>query len=519
MNRRALSRLPERLDMHSKPILGAAVAAALLDPCNAADVARSFGALPNAFIRAEMASRTELQDRLIRIQQQVQGIVAAADDAGRSLTDEENSRMAELDAAFGATSAQLARLERDDGGPSRHAVRGDSQSAGRKLPMEMRVHDMGAGDRPPNARNEPDLSRGTPRLGMFINGLRSPSAALFGPQRSEWKNDTEFFRAAIAGTSDPRLFRNATGVESVGVDGGFSVPPGFYGGVIDAALQEAVFAPRCRVFSSPGNSLVIPMPDTLDRSGGTIAGLAANWSAENEQQPRQKMKWIAEEVKLNKTFILTEASSELVEDGVNYVEQLKRAMAESTAYLLDSAILYGNGVGKPIGLINSPGVVVASKKSGQTADTVVFENLVAMYSRLTPRAQKNGTWFISTDLMPQLLSMVFPGSTNPVLINLFTGGAANPIGMTIFGRPVVTTEIAPRLGDKGDIIFADMNEYALLLKNGARIESSIHVGFDRDVVDWRLILRVGGQPLYPSPITPWNGGPTMSWAAVLEDRT
>ena len=38
-----------------------------------------------------------------------------------------------------------------------------------------------------------------------------------------------------------------------------------------------------------------------------IAGLLANWAGEAEQQTPQKLKWIMEEVKLNKIFVLAEA--------------------------------------------------------------------------------------------------------------------------------------------------------------------------------------------------------------------
>ena len=482
--------------------------------CTVEAVAAFYGANSElSLFNEEKPSVEELQARLVRLNAQAQGIRAGAEDADREFTNEEETQLESIQARFEATAAQLSYLDTQDSSVPRTAQR--NSAAGASPVATARRTNPELGSRPTQQ------AAGSPRMGILVDGLRSPALALFNNRRQQvdgWPSDGDFFRAAANGVNDPRLFSNATGVEGVGVDGGFAVPPGFYGGVIDLALQEAVFAPKCRVFSTPGNSMSIPMPDVRDRSAGSIGGITANWSGENQQQTAQKLKWIATEMKLNKTFILAEASSELIEDGPAYVQYLMAIMAAETAYRLDAAILAGTGVGMPLGLLNSPGTIVVPAESGQAAGTIVYDNLVKMYARLSPHAQKNGTWFISPDAIPSMLKMVFPGSTNPVLINLTTGGAANAVGMMLFGRPVEVTEVASQLGSPGDIVFADMTQYALLLKNGARVERTNALGFDRDVIDWRFILRVGGTPLFSTPVKPWNGGATTSWASTLALR-
>jgi HK97 family phage major capsid protein len=232
------------------------------------------------------------------------------------------------------------------------------------------------------------------------------------------------------------------------------------------------------------------------------------------------MKWRAVELKLNKIFVLGEASSELVEDGVGYETQLAGSMSEATAYALDAGILYGNGVGQPLGVLNSPSAIQIDAESGQAADSVLYENLVNAYSRLAPACQKRAVWFVSPGVLPQMLTMTFPGSDNPVLLSGGQNDAASGApALSIFGRPVVVTEIAPQLGDAGDIVFADLTQYALLMKRTARLEADAGPGFARDVMTWRMILRVSGQPMWNEPITPYGGGPTMSWATYLAPRS
>lgn len=345
-------------------------------------------------------------------------------------------------------------------------------------------------------------------------------SVIFGSQRGDWQNTSEFFSAVRNGLPDPRLFANAIGSEGVGTDGGFIVPPEFYRGVIEQALQQSEYAVRCRVFPSPSNSIFIPMPDIQNRTTG-IAGLNSQWTAESQSRTAHKMKFRAVEMKLKKLMLLAGASNELLEDGVGFEAQLRQAMSQDAAYKLDAAIVAGSGVGQPLGFLGHPSVIGVNPESGQAADSVIYQNLAAMFGRLAPECRKRATWFISPGVLTQLLFMTFPGNaTQPVLLSGGQNDAAAgaPAG-TIFGRPVVVTEIAPALGDDGDVVLADMTQYALLLKATAQIEYSPHVMFESDDSVWRLRLRVDGQPMWDEPITPPNvGEPSLSWAVYLTAR-
>jgi hypothetical protein len=83
---------------------------------------------------------------------------------------------------------------------------------------------------------------------------------------------------------------------------------------------------------------------------------------------------------------------------------------------------------------------------------------------------------------------------------------------------VIVSEICSQPGDIGDICFADLSQYALLIRNSARVETVIGPGFARDVQSWRLILRVTGQPMWNTAVTPYGGGQTLSWASYLGAR-
>lgn len=414
-------------------------------------------------------------------------------------------RLTEAEDSLAALKAEQIRRNETPAQRDAQRIRASTRRADPNQPQQLQATQAGAGSR-----------------GILLDPTtyRNASKALFGAraQTSPWRSDAEWLTHLQNMSGDPRLFQNATGTEGVGVDGGFAVPPTFFGNVLDHAMQEAVFAPRCRLFVSPTNEATISVPDRKNHSAGT-AGLIGNWYAEGETMTSQVLRWRELTLKLHKVGILSEVSSELEEDARGYVTELQQGMSEETALTLDAAVYAGTGAKRPLGLMNHKSVITIVKESGQAADTVVFANIVNLYSRLAPRCKKNAVWFVSPGILPQLVHMVFPGSNTPVLM----GGGVNDAltgapAQTIMGRPVIETELTALLGDAGDIVLADMSQYGLLLKPSARFERDAGPGFNRDVLTWRMVMRVGGQPLWDDVVTPRNSGQTLSWATVLGAR-
>jgi HK97 family phage major capsid protein len=87
------------------------------------------------------------------------------------------------------------------------------------------------------------------------------------------------------------------------------------------------------------------------------------------------------------------------------------------------------------------------------------------------------------------------------------------------GRPIIPTQACQTLGDKGDIIFADLSQYMTAVKTGGlRTDVSIHLWFDYDTLAYRFILRIAGQPWWSSSISPKNGSNTLSPFVTLDER-
>jgi HK97 family phage major capsid protein len=144
-----------------------------------------------------------------------------------------------------------------------------------------------------------------------------------------------------------------------------------------------------------------------------------------------------------------------------------------------------------------------------------------MYSRIFAASRPNSIWLINQNIEPQLFTMSLAVGTGGIPIYMPAGGLSGQPYGTLFGRPVIAIEQAATLGTVGDILFADMNGYILGEKGGIQSDMSIHVRFVYDESVFRFVLRVDGQPVRASALTPYKGGAsyTQSHFVALETRS
>ena len=127
--------------------------------------------------------------------------------------------------------------------------------------------------------------------------------------------------------------------------------------------------------------------------------------------------------------------------------------------MVGDSIINGVGAGMPLGLLNSPALVSVAKQGSQTADTIVAENILKMWARrLSTANPEEYAWFINQDCEPQLHQLSLGVSTaGGQLVYMPPGGLSERPYATLMGRPVIPIESCQTLGDKGDIILANLN--------------------------------------------------------------
>ena len=88
---------------------------------------------------------------------------------------------------------------------------------------------------------------------------------------------------------------------------------------------------------------------------------------------------------------------------------------------------------------------------------------------------------------------------------------------TLMGRPLIVTDHCQTMGTEGDVILFDPTQYALGMRREMGIETRVHEKFSSDIITWRMILRVGGAPLWNEAYTQANGSTTTSCIVILTD--
>ena len=196
--------------------------------------------------------------------------------------------------------------------------------------------------------------------------------------------------------------------------------------------------------------------------------------------------------------------------------------------VLNLAIVQGNGVGKPQGIMNAACLVTVAKETSQPADTIFHRNLVKMMGRMYAPSWARSTWLMHQDVWAALHTMSFrdvgayPSTATTASAPIFVPpGAlsASPYG-TLLGRPIKVLQAMETIGDLGDIILADMKAYRTITKaGGARVDTSIHLKFDTDETAYRFIFRVAGAPWWSAAISPRDGSNTLSPFVTLAERS
>lgn len=330
--------------------------------------------------------------------------------------------------------------------------------------------------------------------------------------------------SAQGATIDNRLLeiQNASGAnESIPSEGGFLVQQDFASEIIQNIHETAILASRCTrvTISSNANGLkMLGVDETSRATGSRWGGVQGYWANEAATVTASKPKFRQIELNLNKLMALYYATDELLADAPALEGILRQAFAEELAFLTDDAIYRGTGAGRPLGILNAGCLVSVPAEAGQAADTVVYENVVKMWSRMPARSRANAVWFINQELEPQLHQMYLAIGTAGVPVYLPANGVAQQPYGTLFGRPVLPIEHASAPGDVGDILLADMSQYLLADKGGVQTASSMHVKFEYDEMAFRVTYRVDGQPKLAKSITPYKGSNALSPFVALAAR-
>lgn len=303
--------------------------------------------------------------------------------------------------------------------------------------------------------------------------------------------------------------------ETIDEDGGFLVDPDISKDLVSRMYDTGILVSRTQTVEVSGNGLVWREVQDYNRVAGSHA-VQVYWTEEAGDKTKSAPKFNEREMRLRKLAGLVYLTDELIEDAPAITSFVGNAFVNEFGFALDSAVMNGTGAGMPLGYRLSDAMVTVAKEGSQTQDTIVEKNVTKMYSRMPARSVASAIWLVSNTAWTQL-----PGMTvgeQPVFLNP-SGDIKEAPGGFLYGRPVVQSEHCEVLGDLGDIQFVNLNDYITIRKGMLKTDTSIHVRFVQDETALRLVLRVNGQPLQSSKITPAKGTAYESSFVQLAERS
>lgn len=438
-----------------------------------------------------MATIEEMKARLVEINDKTIELTATAEAEGRELTDEEREERDKLLTEFDSTEGELETRKRVEQQTAR--LRDEEEDEEKELYRRRKTE-----PEKPTVRWRRDKELEDPTWGFRNMGEFTKAIVDHGQSRGQRLDERIQKRASLS----------TYGSEGVAADGGFAVPPDFRPTIMKKVMGEESLLALTNQLTSSTNSLTVPKDESTPWAAS--GGVQTYWTSEAGAITQSKPSLESTTIPLHKLAVLVPLTDELMMDAPALGTWVTGKAGDALGYETNHVIVQGTGAGQPLGILNAGGTVSVAKVTSQDADTVVAQNLIDMYSRLYAKWRGDAVWLINQNVEPMLLSMSLPGKDETgtavsgygALTYMPPGGLSASPYATLFGKRVIPTEACETLGDKGDIFFVALSQYATVTRNasGIRQDTSIHMWFDQDVMALRFIMRLGGQPWWNTAI-------------------
>ena len=390
--------------------------------------------------------RQEKADAVTRMR----AILDLADNDKRTLTDEETNEYATLEKSLDVLDEKIAREEKLTG-------------------LEEGVRSI----------KKPMYKPGAP--------------AIIGKAENdeEFRDFGEFLRAVVTNPRDKRLEYVESNIErreqSVvdGTKGGFMVPPQFRQTLLEVPIQEAVLRARCQTIPAgdpPDSPITIP---TMDQSAGKgkLSGVDVVWVDEGGTKTETDM--YLKEVTLTPHELAgyVVATDKLLRNWTAAGAIIANKLRQAMVHAIETTIMSGDGVGKPMGLLNSGATI---KIARNTASSILWTDIRAMYARALFGG--NLVWVGSQTILPQIMNMKDDSSALVWQPNARDGEPNRMLGI-----PFVINNRNPVLGAQGDLALLDLNYYLIKEGSGPYVAASEHVYFTSNKTVIKAFLNIDGQ--------------------------
>jgi len=320
---------------------------------------------------------------------------------------------------------------------------------------------------------------------------------------------------------EPLRIQAATiGESGPGSTGSFAVPEQFVYKAFAEDLQDTVLLQLCDKVTMTSDKLGIP--GYADTDHNSTAPFGITWATipesgsfgDYQALPFKKINLVA-----RKSGAIFSASNEWLADADPAMRQrLESIFQASLRWYCESQLWNGVGGSEVLGALVGDGALSITKESGQSADTIMTENILKMWARLRPGSHNRAIFCANPTTFPQLATLSIAVGTGGSVVSLLQpSGIAGGPATSILGRPLYLSEHLPALGNAGDLCLLDPLLYVLGDRKQIVVDASPHIRFQYDETAFRAQVRFDGQPALSSVLQPANGD-TCAWLVKIAER-
>ena len=450
----------------------------------------------------------ELRRKATEARDKALAIVQAAEKENRETTEDENELMADLGKVAEGFDRRAAALEKAEA-----AVAEGRQVSGRVTAP------IGSGSavetetvESVRGGSEAEKRQG---FGDFLRCVAIMGDSRASHRQKEQAHETieNLYGSRYNAWDEKRALSQASGAA-----GGYTVPRSFVTQIMSVAGESAIVRSRAMVVPMDTDTIEIPMLDqtTAPTAGNTsfFGGVVAAWSAEAATISSTQPGFRQATLTAHELTGYTEVSRTLLQNSaVSLDALLTRLFGGAVAWYEDFAFLRGNGVGKPLGVLNSPALVSTAARG--SASAISFANARKVWVKVPMSSRGRAVWLVSQGAEEAVLDMT--GTSNSVFVPTgyyVTGtndnAAGQPINYSLLGRPVLVSEKLPALNTAGDFGCYDFGHYLVGDRRSMEVATSEHFKFSTNQIAFRFVHRVGGMPWLNAPITLSDASTTVS---------
>lgn len=278
--------------------------------------------------------------------------------------------------------------------------------------------------------------------------------------------------------------------------GGFMVPEDFRMELIKKMMGYTVIRNRATQFNTSRDSVVIPRLADATNSDMYTSAVRITWAGETYTDDEGLTEPTFEQVRMaiDKAIAKTRVSRDLLMDSAISVEDMLSTLyAEAYAIGEDDAFINGNGIGKPLGILNDAAVPTTTLGATLLADDLI----TLVYA--TPVQYRNRGAFVVSSATEAFIRKMKDNSGGAGVGNyIWQMGLQAGAPSMILGYPVSNSEFVPATttGAKS-IIFGDLSAFWIFDRLDMELQRLDERYAEQGLVGWVATKRLGAMVAQP----------------------